>query len=61
MSDQFTSIGTNLLIVLPGRTETTGVFPGTIEVGGEWGFREGAQVRDPDGHAVVLLPDGDGR
>lgn len=37
------------------------VSPGKIEVGGEWGLREGAQVRDPDGHAVVLAPDGDGR
>lgn len=37
------------------------ISPGKIEVGGEWGFREGAQVRDPDGHAVVLVPDGDGR
>jgi putative ABC transport system permease protein len=30
--DQFASIGTNLLIVLPGRTETTGVVPGVVGV-----------------------------
>ena len=28
VSDQFGNIGTNLLIVLPGKTETTGGFPG---------------------------------
>lgn len=30
--DEFASIGTNLLVVIPGRTETTGVIPGVIGV-----------------------------
>ncbi|MFQ5789434.1 MAG: ABC transporter permease [Acidobacteriota bacterium] len=28
VADQFTSLGTNLVIVIPGKTETTGAFPG---------------------------------
>jgi len=32
VTDQFSSIGSNLVIVLPGRNETTGFFPGSIGV-----------------------------
>ncbi|MDP1558011.1 MAG: ABC transporter permease [Nitrosomonas sp.] len=30
VANQFSSIGTNLIIVLPGRAETTGAFPGAV-------------------------------
>lgn len=32
VTDQFTSIGTNLVIVIPGRNETTGTVPGVVGV-----------------------------
>lgn len=48
--DQFASIGTHILIVLPGRAETTGAMPGALT---------GETPRDltlDDAHALLALP-----
>ncbi|MFN7962380.1 MAG: ABC transporter permease [Thermoanaerobaculia bacterium] len=54
--DQFASLGTNLLIALPGRTETTGAMPGVIGVPNDLTLADAEAVRQRVPEAREVAP-----
>jgi len=54
--EQFSSLGTNLVIVIPGKNETTGAFPGVIGVPNDLTLRDAEALRREIPQIRILAP-----
>jgi len=56
VTDQFTSVGSNLLVILPGKNETTGMFPGVGGVPNDLTLDDAEALRRGVPQASVVAP-----